>query len=89
MRFLRARFENFQLLRDLEIDFSTDPDKRLTVIRAENESGKSTIHRALQWGLYGDESLPGRRPRQEFRLHPIDWDATGGEAIRNLSGDRL
>ena len=82
MRILRARFENFQLLRDLEIDFSTDPDKRLTVIRAENESGKSTIHRALQWGLYGDDALPGRRPRQEFRLHPIDWDATDGEAIR-------
>ena len=81
MRFLRARFENFQLLRDLELDFSTDLDKRLTVIRAENESGKSTIHRALQWGLYGDDSLPGRRPRQEFRLHPIDWDANDGESI--------
>ena len=70
------------LLRDLEIDFSTDPDKRLTVIRAENESGKSTIHRALQWGLYGDDSLPGRRPRREFRLHPIDWDVNDGESIR-------
>ncbi len=79
MRILRARFENFRLLRDLEIDFSTDPDKPLTVIRAENESGKTTILTALQWGLYGDDALPGRA--SDFRLHPIDWNGTGGEAI--------
>ncbi len=79
MRILRARFENFRLLRDLEIDFSTDPGKPLTVIRAENESGKTTILTALQWGLYGDDALPGRG--RDFRLHPIDWSVTGGEAI--------
>ena len=79
MRILRARFENFRLLRDLELDFSTDHNKRLTVIRAENESGKTTILTALQWGLYGDDALPGRA--SDFRLHPIDWDATGGESI--------
>ncbi len=79
MRILRAHFENFRLLRDLELDFSTDPDKRLTVIRAENESGKTTILTALQWGLYGDDALPGRA--SDFRLHPIDWDATDGESI--------
>ena len=79
MRILRAHFENFRLLRDLELDFSMDPDKRLTVIRAENESGKTTILTALQWGLYGDDALPGRA--SDFRLHPIDWDATDGESI--------
>ena len=79
MRILRARFENFRLLRDLDMDFSTDPGKPLTVIRAENESGKTTILTALQWGLYGDDALPGRG--RDFRLHPIDWSVTGGEAI--------
>ena len=79
MRILRAHFENFRLLRDLELGFSTDPDKRLTVIRAENESGKTTILTALQWGLYGDEALPGLA--REFRLHPIDWATTDGESI--------
>lgn len=82
MRILRARFENFRLLRDLEMDFSTDPGKPLTVIRAENESGKTTILTALQWGLYGDDALPGRS--RDFRLHPIDWSVTGGEAITIL-----
>ena len=79
MRILRARFENFRLLRDLKLDFSTTPNKRLTVIRAENESGKTTILTGLQWGLYGDDALPG--DAREFRLHPIDWDGTDGEAI--------
>ena len=79
MRILRARFENFRLLRNLELDFSIAPDKRLTVIRAENESGKTTILTGLQWGLYGDDALPGRG--REFRLHPIDWDGTDGESI--------
>ena len=72
MKILRAKFQNFRLLRDLEIDFSMDPDRRLTVIRAENESGKTTILTGLQWGLYGDTALPANT--SEFRLHPIDWD---------------
>ena len=79
MRILRARFENFRLLRDLELDFSTDPNKRLTVIRAENESGKTTVLWGLQWGLYGDDALPGQG--RDFRLHPIDWDGAGGESV--------
>ena len=70
MKILRARFHNFRILGDLEIEFSTQPDRNLTVIRAENASGKTTILTALQWGLFGHDALPGRGPR-EFRLHPI------------------
>ncbi len=72
MRLLRAKFENFRLLRDLELQFASDLDKNLTVIRAANESGKTTILHALQWALYGDAALPGKGA--DFRLHPIDWD---------------
>jgi DNA sulfur modification protein DndD len=71
MQLLRARFENFRLLRDLEVDFSNDPQKKLTVIRAANESGKTTLLTALQWALYGDDALPNKGT--DFRLHPIDW----------------
>ena len=74
MKLIRAEFENFRLLRDLTLDFSTDDSQKLTVIRAENESGKTTILNALKWALYGDEALPGKR--HEFRLSPIDWDIT-------------
>lgn len=72
MKLLRAKFENFRLLRDLELEFSSDPRKKLTVVRAANESGKTTILHGLQWALYGDLALPGRG--EGFRLHPIDWD---------------
>lgn len=79
MKLLHAEFHNFRLLRDLELDFSTDSDKPLTVVRAANESGKTTILHALQWALYGDTALPNRG--DGFRLHPIDWDASDGNRV--------
>lgn len=78
MKLLRAEFENFRLLRDLKLEFSSKDDMNLTVIRAANESGKTTILHALQWALYGDAALPLRG--KGFRLHPIDWDI--GESKR-------
>jgi DNA sulfur modification protein DndD len=71
MRLIRATFENFRLLRELTMNFSIDPVKKLTVIRAANESGKTTVLMGLQWALYGDDALPGGG--KDYRLHPIDW----------------
>ncbi len=75
LKLRRARFTNFRLLRDVEITFSTDDNKRLTVIRAENESGKTTMLTALQWAFFGDTALD-EAPGRPARLYPIDWDAT-------------
>ena len=79
MKLIRAEFENYRLLRDLELDFSTDNEKKLTVIRAENGTGKTTILNALQWGLYGDNALPGKG--RDYRLSSIDSESllTDGE----------
>ena len=79
MKLIRAEFENFRLLRRLKLDFSTDGARKLTVIRAENETGKTTILNGLQWALYGDDALPGKG--QDYRLHPIDWDASDGRRV--------
>jgi DNA sulfur modification protein DndD len=79
MKLIRSEFENFRLLKRLTLDFATDNEKKLTVIRAENETGKTTILTALQWALYGDEALPGRG--HDYRLHPIDWDASDGSRV--------
>jgi DNA sulfur modification protein DndD len=79
MKLLHARFRNFRLLRDLAIDFSDVPEKPLTVFRAENESGKTTILTALQWGLYGDDALPNRG--DGYRIHPIDWDISTSSQV--------
>ena len=79
MKLLRAEFENFRLLRRLSLDFVPNNSTKLTVIRAENETGKTTILTGLQWALYGDDALPGKG--QDYRLHPIDWDASWGKRI--------
>ena len=79
MKLLRAEFQNFRMLRDLELNFSSDPERKLTVIRAANESGKTTILHGLQWAFYGDAALPGKG--DGFRLHPIDWDASEGKRV--------
>ena len=79
MKLIRAEFENFRLLRYLSLNFATDSSTKLTVIRAENETGKTTILTGLQWALYGDDALPGKG--QNYRLHPIDWDASRGKRV--------
>lgn len=58
MRLIRTRIEKFKLLENVTINFSTDPDKPLTVIRAENGSGKTSILYALLWAFYGMPGLP-------------------------------
>lgn len=79
MKLLRAEFQNFRLLRNLELEFSTYPERNLTVIRAANETGKTTILHGLQWALYGDSALPGKG--EGFRLHPIDWNVSDGRRV--------
>ncbi len=75
MKLLRVRIENFRLLKEVELDFSTDTDRNLSIIRAANESGKTTLLTALQWGLFGDDALPEQG--KNFRHSPLD--ASSGE----------
>lgn len=82
MKLLRAHIENFRLLKDVAFEFSTAKDRNLTVIRAANESGKTTLLAALQWGLFGDEALPDRG--RDFRLSPIDI-SSGDKASVTIS----
>jgi DNA sulfur modification protein DndD len=62
------------MLKDLELNFSTDPEKPLTVIRAANETGKTTCLNALMWCLYGESALPSKTP---YTLFPNDLKAMG------------
>lgn len=79
MRFCRAHFENFRLLRDFELTFSRSEKQPITVVRGENETGKSTIHAALQWVLFGSDGLPN--DSHSYRLHPIDWNRQETEEV--------
>ena len=80
MKLLRAHFQNFRLLKDATLLFSTDPDRNVTIIRAPNESGKTTALTGLQWGLFGDNALPGRG--SGYRLHPLDSPTERGTQVR-------
>ena len=57
MRLLRAHIENFRCLRDISLEFSTDRNRNVTLIRADNGNGKTMLCTALEWGLYGDAAL--------------------------------
>ncbi len=58
MRLESAHIKNFKLLEDIELRFSNDLIRPLTVIRAENGSGKTSILYALRWGMYGEKGIP-------------------------------
>ena len=71
LRLRRIEIDNFVCFDDIVIEPSTDPERSLTVLRAENGSGKTTFLRALRWGMYGEPGLPGDSAR--FSLHPAWW----------------
>ncbi len=71
LRLRQVEINNFVCFDEVVVEPSTDPDKPLTVIRAENGSGKTTFLRALRWGMYGEKGLPGDTSR--FSLHPAWW----------------
>ena len=79
MKLVNAHIKNFRLLKDLKPDFSVGEDKPLTVIRAANETGKTTIEYALMWALYGSKAaLP---QKAEYPLFPSDLRAKGQEKV--------
>ena len=78
MKLMRAAINNFRLLKGLTLDFSCNETKNLTVIRAANETGKTTCKSALLWGLFGNKALPGEGKR--YPLFPSDMK----EALRKV-----
>lgn len=67
----KVKIKNFRQLRDIDINFGIEDEKPLTVVRAENRTGKTTFQQALSWALFGDDAIDNRR---EYRMHPVDWD---------------
>lgn len=79
MKLINAHIKNFRLLKDVVLDFSTEKNKLLTVIRAANETGKTTAETALIWGFYGLNALPGRG--ENYPLYPSDSLSLGHKKV--------
>ena len=60
MKLHSAHITNFKLLEDVELIFSSDPARPLTVVRAENGSGKTSILQALRWCIWGERGISQR-----------------------------
>ncbi len=75
IRLRHAQFSNFRGLRDVEIDFADTGQPALTVIRAENATGKTSMLYGLTWCLFGEAGLPvTSRRRDTYRISPVNWD---------------
>jgi DNA sulfur modification protein DndD len=78
IRFTSLYLHNFALYPDAHLDLSTDQSRPVTLIRGENESGKTTLMRAFLWVLYGEEGLPD----VPNVMHPIRPVWAGSERMR-------
>ena len=58
MKLESAHITNFKLLEDVSFQFSSHLAQPLTVIRAENGSGKTSMLYALRWAMYGENGIP-------------------------------
>ncbi|MCY4368316.1 MAG: AAA family ATPase [bacterium] len=79
----RIEVRNFVCFNDLTIEPSFDPHRPLTVIRAENANGKTTLLRAIRWGMYGEKGLPGSSYR--YSLHPASWNPLAPDVKTRVS----
>lgn len=76
MKLKRVEFRNFKLLDGVIINFSTDSEQPLTVVRAENGSGKTSILWGLAWAFYGDAGLPFKNARLSSTSKPTSSTTT-------------
>ena len=69
------------------IEFSTDPEKKATLILAENAAGKTTILDGFYWTLYGKTSLKTIINADIAKeLKPFEREDIGGKICLNHAG---
>jgi DNA repair exonuclease SbcCD ATPase subunit len=80
----RLEVGGFGRLRDVEFEFHP----RLTVLLGENESGKSTVHRALRAALYGiDAGGPGRPTDRSEWARWTPWESAAYSVVLTYALD--
>ena len=67
MKIYYIKMKNYRQYRDATVEFSTDLQKKVTIIQGNNGTGKSNLLNAITWCLYGEE----RHIREEDRGLPF------------------
>ncbi len=81
MKFKSIRMKNFMRYKgDVTIEFSTDPEKNVTIILGDNSFGKTTIAQAFRWGLYGEVATTNYSHKKDVIL-------LNNEVIASMSMD--
>jgi DNA sulfur modification protein DndD len=80
----RVEIVNFACFQHVDLKIAHEEDRPLTVIRAENGSGKTTFLRALRWAFFGEKGLPGDEPGR-FSVHPAWWSPEQGSIETKVS----
>lgn len=57
----RMILTNFRQYQEADIEFSTNPEKNVTLILGKNTSGKTTFIQAFRWVLYDDSNFTGEK----------------------------
>ena len=70
------KIKNFRNIKEAVIEFSDSKEKPLTIIRAENGVGKTTLLLALRWVLFGELANPASTLKRKKQLTkaPASWD---------------
>ena len=72
MKISKLEIENFRGWQGKhEINFSIDPKERVTLILAENGTGKSNILEAIMWCLHGAMPSQSKDPEDKINKHAI------------------
>jgi DNA sulfur modification protein DndD len=70
IQFLELELTNFAIYPKASFKFATDQQRPLTVIRGENESGKTTLVRAFLWVLFGSKGIQEANDNA-YALRPV------------------
>lgn len=57
MKIKKLELKNFRQFKNIEIEFSNDPNKPFTIITGGNTFGKTTFVNAFLWCLYGEKNF--------------------------------
>lgn len=57
IQFTSIQLKDFAVYKSCSFNFSVDPEKPLTLIRGENQSGKTTLMRAFKFVLFGPKGI--------------------------------